>query len=89
MRSPQTGQPATSRDGWTFDVRGIVQIAIVCALVAASWALLHRGREAQWPLVQGNIQDIRIVADHAIENKMGRTANVEGRIQSCVFRRES
>ena len=72
MRAPQAGEPPTSRVKWTIDLRGIAQVALACALVFASFALLHRRPEAaKWPLVQGNIQDIRILADHAVETKSG------------------
>ena len=54
------------------DVRGTVQVALVGALVVFLFALLHRGPEAvKWPLVQGDIQDTRIVADRAIQTKWG------------------
>lgn len=54
------------------DVRSTVQVALVGALVVALFALLHRGPEAvKWALVQGDIQDTRIVADHAIQTKWG------------------
>ena len=72
MRPPQTGEAATSRVKWTIDVRGTVLFVVACALIVALFALLHRGPEAtKWPLVQGNIQDTRILADHAAETKWG------------------
>jgi hypothetical protein len=52
------------------DVRSTVQVALVGALVVFLFALLHQGPEAvKWPLVQGDIQDTRIVADHVIQTK--------------------
>jgi hypothetical protein len=72
MRPPQPREAATSRAKWTIDVRSTVQFVVVCALVVALFALLHRGPEAaKWPLVQGDIQDTRIVADHPIQTKWG------------------
>ena len=57
---------------WTIDVRAIVQVAAVCALILALLAFLHRGpREAERPLAYGTIQDTRIVADDALQTKWG------------------
>jgi hypothetical protein len=72
MRAPETNEGATSLVKWTMDPRGIGQLVVACALVVALFALLHRlPQAAKWPLVQGNIQDTRILADHAIETKWG------------------
>jgi hypothetical protein len=72
MRPPRTGEAVTSRAKWTMDVRSTVQLALVGALVVFLFALLHQGPEAvKWALVQGDIQDTRIVADHAIQTKWG------------------
>jgi hypothetical protein len=60
------------RSKWTMDLRAIVQVAAVCALILALLAFLHRGpREAERPLVYGTIQDTRMVADHALQTKWG------------------
>src|SRR5258708_39344574 len=68
MRAPQTGEATTPRGKWTIDLRSTVQFAVACALVITLLALLRRGpgEAAEWPLVQGNIEDTRIVADHAV-----------------------
>jgi hypothetical protein len=72
MRSPQTSEAETSRAKWTIDVRSMVQVSVVGALLVFLFSLLHRGPEAvKWPLVQGNIQGTRIIADHAVETKWG------------------
>ena len=72
MRAPQTDESVSSRVKWTIDVRGTSQFILTCALLVALFALLHRRPEAaKWPLVQGNIQDTRILADHAVETKWG------------------
>ncbi len=53
-------------------MRATAQFAAACVLVVALFAFLYRGpREAEWPLVQGTIQDTRIVADHAVQTKWG------------------
>jgi hypothetical protein len=70
MRPPRTVEAAASRAKWTIDVRSTLQFIVACALVVALFALLHRGT-VKWPLVQGDIQDTRIVADHAIQTKWG------------------
>jgi hypothetical protein len=60
------------RSKWTIDMRRTVFVAIAWVLVAALFAFLHRApRRANWPLAQGNIQDTRIVADHALQTKWG------------------
>jgi len=92
MRAPQTGEATTRRAKWTIDVRSTVQFAVACALVVALLALLRRdqGETAEWPVVQGNIQDRRIVADHAVETKWGGelTWKAEYRVGYFVARRE-
>jgi hypothetical protein len=62
----------TRRAKWTAGMRRTAQFAIGCALVAVLFALSHRGpREVPWPVVQGAIQDTRIVPDHAVQTKWG------------------
>jgi hypothetical protein len=88
---PQTREAATSRAKWTMDVRSTVQVAVVCALVVSLFALLRRGPDAmKWPLVQGNIQDTRIIAEHAVETKWGGelTWKAEYRVAYFVASRE-
>jgi hypothetical protein len=90
--SVQTGEATTRRGKWTIDVRSTVQSAVACALVVALLALLHRsqGEAVKWPLVQGNIQDTRIVADHALETKWGGqvTWKAEYKVAYLVASRE-
>src|SRR5579864_4265212 len=72
MRSPQASKATTRRAEWTTGTLRTVQFAITCAVVAVLFAVLHRvPREVALPLVQGTIQDTRIVADHALETKWG------------------
>ena len=60
------------RGKWTIDMRRTAFVAIAWVLVASLFAFLHRApRKANWPLVQGNIEDTRIVADHALQAKWG------------------
>jgi hypothetical protein len=70
--SSQASKTMAGWGKWTIDVRAIVQVAAVCTLILALLAFLHRGpREAQWPLMYGTIQDTRIIADHALQTKLG------------------
>ena len=73
MRSSQTGEVTTRSGKWTIDVRSTVQFAVASAVVVALLALLHRGagEAVPWPQVQGNIREIRIVPNHALETKWG------------------
>jgi uncharacterized membrane protein YhhN len=74
MRSLQASKALTRRGKRTLArwKARTAQFAAACALVAALFALLHRGRQKlEWPLVQGTIQDTRIVANHALETKWG------------------
>jgi hypothetical protein len=72
MRSSQAVKGMTRRGKWTIDMRRTVRFAIGVALVAALLAMLdRRPREVKWGQVQGNIQDTRIVADHALQTKWG------------------
>jgi hypothetical protein len=73
MGAPQAREAMTGRGKWTRDVRRTVSFATACAFVVILLAFLRRGpgEAAEWQLVQGNIQDTRIVADHAVETKWG------------------
>jgi hypothetical protein len=72
MRSPLASKAMIGRGKWTIDMRRTAFVAIAWVLVAALFAFLHRApRKANWPLAQGNIQDTRIVADHALQTKWG------------------
>ena len=72
MSSSRTGEAATGRARWTLDVRGILQFVIACGLVVFLFALLQRGQTGVgWPTAHGDIQDTRIVVDHAIQTKRG------------------
>jgi len=72
MRSPQVGKAVPRRGKGTIDMRSAALFAIAFALVVVLVAFLHGGpQEVEWPLVQGAIQDTRIVADHALQTKWG------------------
>lgn len=72
VRFPQISEATSSRAKLTIDMRSTGLFTVMCVLVFVSLALLHRGTEpVKWPLVQGNIQDTRIVIDHAVETKWG------------------
>jgi len=92
MGSAQSGEGTTRHGKWTVDVSSTVQFAVACALLVALLALLRLGqREAvKWPRVQGNIQDTRIVSDHAVEMKWGGqlTWKAEYRVAYLVADRE-
>jgi hypothetical protein len=84
---PQTDQAVTSGAKQKIGVR----IAVVCVLVVAGLALLRRDQEAAcWKLVRGEIQDTRVVADHAVETKWGGelTWEAEYRVVYFVTNRE-
>jgi hypothetical protein len=69
----------------------MAQFAAACAVVAALFALVHRGPQAmKWPLVQGTIQDTRIVPSHALQTKWGGqlTWKAEYRVAYSVASRE-
>lgn len=91
MRSPQASKAMTRRAKRTTGMRRTVQFAVACVLVAVRFALSHRGpREEAWPLVQGTIQDTRIVTDHALQTKWGGqlTWKAEYRVADSVASRE-
>jgi hypothetical protein len=73
MRSSQTGRVTTHRGKWTIDLRTTVLFVGASAFLFAVPALLHRdqGDAEKWPLVQGKVQETRIVADHALQTKSG------------------
>jgi len=53
-------------------VRSTALFLVACILVIVLFAFLHRGPgEGEWPIVNGTIQDTRIVADHALQTKWG------------------
>jgi hypothetical protein len=50
----------------------MVLFVVACVFAASLFGLWHRvSQEAKWPLVQGTIQETRIVVDHASETKWG------------------
>jgi hypothetical protein len=65
MRSHETGGGGK----WTVDVRAIIQFVAAIALLAALAALLRYGTNnpTTWTLVEGKLQDTRVVPDHARE----------------------
>jgi len=81
----------TRRGEWTIDIRATAQFAAALVVVVALFAFLHRGpREAKWPLMQGTIQETRIVADHALQTKWGGqvTWKAEYKVAYAVASRE-
>ena len=72
MRFPQTRQSVAQRGAWTIDLRATTLVAITGVLAVSVLAFLHRApRDTKWVVEQGNIQDTRIVADHALQTKWG------------------
>ena len=72
MRSAQTSKALVHRGKWTIDVRTTVLVAIAWILVALLFAFFAKApREEGWPLIQGTVQDTRIVPNHAVETKWG------------------
>jgi hypothetical protein len=60
------------RGKWTMDTRSTALYALAWTLVIVLFAFLHRRRrDVKWPLVQGTIQDTRIVSDHALQTGWG------------------
>jgi hypothetical protein len=91
MHSPQTRQSILSRGKWTIDLRTTTLVAIVWVLAILLFALLHRPpRDTKWVVAQGNIQDTRIIADHALQTKWGGqlTWKAEYRLAYSVAGRE-
>jgi hypothetical protein len=70
----KTRGEAASADGkWTTAVRRTAQLAVVYVLVIVFVALLRRsaGKTSGWPIVNGTIQETRIIADHSWETGWG------------------
>jgi hypothetical protein len=79
------------RGKWTIDTRSTALYAIAWTLVIVLFAFLHRGRrDVKWPLVQGTIQDTRIVSDHALQTGWGGqvTWKAEYKVAYAVASRE-
>jgi Protein of unknown function (DUF3592) len=75
----------------TLGLGGWARFAAACILVATLFALWHRNApEVNWPLVQGTVLDIRIVADHALQAQWGGqiTWKAEYRVAYSVTSRE-
>jgi hypothetical protein len=71
MRSPDDNKAISRRDGWTIDVRATLLHALAFTVVVALLAVFIGRASTKWLLVDGAVQDQRIVADHAIETKGG------------------
>jgi hypothetical protein len=57
---------------WKIDWRGMALVVIASTLIVALLAFFQRGSgDVEWPLVNGTIQETRIVADHALQTKWG------------------
>jgi|SRR5271155_1934427 len=62
----------TGRIEWTIDKRSTALFIMVCAFAVALLAFLHRrSQNAEWPVVEGAIQETRIVVDHSLQTKWG------------------
>ena len=87
---PQKNSPP-SRSEWSIDMRSTALFVIAGALIVALFPFLHRGSgKVKWPLVQGSVQDTRIVADHSLETKWGSelTWKAEYRVAYSVASRD-
>jgi len=63
----------------------------VLVIAIALFAFLHQKQQAaRWPLVQGTVQETRIVADHALQTKSGGqvTWKAEYKVAYAVASRE-
>jgi len=76
---------------WTIDKRSTTLFIIVCACVVALFAVLPRRSQAErWPLVQGVVQETRIIVDHGLQTKWGSelTWKAEYRVEYIVASRK-
>lgn len=81
----------TGRAEWTIDKRRMTLFIIVCAFAVAIVAFLHRrSRDVEWPVVEGVVQETRIVVDHSLQTKWGSelTWKAEYRVEYLVASRK-
>ena len=86
---PATLRPVTKK--WIIDVRTMAIVATVLVLTLLLLIFLYeRSRHVKWALVQGHIQETRIVPDHALQTKWGGqlTWKAEYKVSYSVAGRE-
>ena len=74
MRDNPKVPRTNKRSDWTFSIdwAATAKVAAACVLAVALFALLKRNpQEAKWSSTSGTIQGTRIVADHALQTKLG------------------
>lgn len=92
MRSREIGRASTSRWKWTFNIRAVAQFVAALALIVGVAALLRQASQEvpTRPIVNGSVQDTRIVPDHALETSWGGepTWKAEYKVAYLVANRE-
>jgi hypothetical protein len=79
------------RAEWTIDKRSTTLFVIVCAFAVTVFAFLHRrSQDVEWPVVEGVVQETRIVVDHSLETKWGSelTWKAEYKVEYLVASRK-
>jgi hypothetical protein len=62
----------TGRIKWKIDKRSTALFIMVCAFAVALLAFLHRrSQNVRWPIVEGAVQETRIVVDHTLQTQWG------------------
>jgi hypothetical protein len=81
----------TRRGEWTIDTHTTALVVALWVLAALLLAFLYQPpRDMKWAIAPGNIQDTRVVADHALQTKWGGqlTWKAEYRVAYSVAGRE-
>lgn len=81
----------TGRAEWTIDKGSTALFFIACALAVTLFAFLHRRSQVvEWPVVEGVVQETRIVVDHSLQTKWGSelTWKAEYRVEYLVASRK-
>src|SRR5271169_6895249 len=81
----------TGRAEWTIDKHSTTLFIIVCLFAVALFAFLHRRpQDVEWPVVEGVVQETRIVVDHSLQTKWGSelTWKAEYRVEYLVAGRK-
>ena len=72
MPPPQASKAMARRGKWTIDTRTTALVATLWVLAGLLLAVLYRRpQDMSLAFAPGNIQDTRIVADHALQTKWG------------------
>jgi len=72
MPPPQASKATARRGKWTIDTRTTALVAALWLLAALLLAVLYRRPQGMsLAFAPGNVQDTRIVADHALQTKWG------------------